>query len=994
MRLLTLLEAINQDTLSGGAGILVFIPRTGRILVQIRGEHPDDKDSGKYDLFGGTLEEGETAEECARREAKEEGDLDFPEDGLEEIGAFSSTENGDWDGEPYHVFLSVQQQEFPVKIDNDEVAKAGWVEPDVITDENATNRLVKVLQHEKLAATLHERLTEQQERLPNSPSYYTHKFPFWALRGDNRRFVYNPNNGAIVIGTRDPVKSDDFGSHAQEFSASGAPGHFDDYWIRGWIGIGGKYKYGVIHFAPPIRKQDFEGNPELYRAALSSIDMFKRSGAAGSTKIRNFIDMSERPLSSLTEAHHRNLSEGKKDQYYQMFSGITDLLAGLGSKDVGTEVRSRIDKVIRTMGREDRILWALRIFKKMFLMELRKLSDKKVSHVDDDDWPWTSGMERQLQKLSNIQLHDIPDFMATEFGKDIRNALEKLGYVDKMDLPRGRGRTKERNAILKKNNEIVAQHWDNMDLFRHSSYAGLDQILNDIGHYIGVGEAHTDVEPNNPVVSYRFEGKPYSQVKRELARLTKPLEKKWKAGDVAQGEVFLEISPEWRWELLSRTCRKEAKALGHCGGVSDPNIGPSDRLLSLREIRSIEGTDRKRSFAHLTFVIDTATGVLSQMRGQANTKPKVQYHEFIIPLLMDKRVTGFKPVNYKPEGNFHLSDLNPQQINQIVSAKPNLLASLDPNGKKAVMLKIGKKMPRQPSPAAQQARQQPQSPYPQAPGVTEAEQPGSYAYWYNIRNGKFDMFIRDEDEMEHHFDRVMDNPQFFGITKKEFSQVEDTSDLVMILAAKGWTRMNAHFDRGYIDAASQKEAKRGMDWLTSRHPNLRKITVEVVGPSGKRTIKTINRAPVHEAAYPYHGYEMPGDWYHGMSSSSRAFVRKKGTHPSDVGIWLTNNKNIAVQFSQQASRRMVDDIPILVTAKTYAQNPMVFDTYREYLEAWREVGDSQKLRQRLMRKGHDSILIAKSDTDFGGEPRMDLAVFKPSEIRVVSKDKLEKPPRE
>ncbi len=111
-------------------------------------------------------------------------------------------------------------------------------------------------------------------------------------------------------------------------------------------------------------------------------------------------------------------------------------------------------------------------------------------------------------------------------------------------------------------------------------------------------------------------------------------------------------------------------------------------------------------------------------------------------------------------------------------------------------------------------------------------------------------------------------------------------------------------------------------------------------------------------------------------------------------MWLTNNRNIAGQFAKQAARRMVDDQPILVVAKTMAENPLVFDTYREYLEMWREYGDSEKMRRSLMRKGHDSILIAKSDTDFGGEPRMDLAVFQPSMVKAVEKETLKTPVRE
>lgn len=164
VKLVQFFEATNDNTLSGGAGILVYAPSTGHILVQVRGEHPDDKDSGRYDFFGGTLEEGETSEECARREAYEEGGLEFPEGSIKEIGTFSSTEGGDWDGEPYHVFLRVVEEEFPVKVDKEEVAKAAWVGPKNINDKNSTSRLIKAIEHLNNDTVSEARLYESTPR--------------------------------------------------------------------------------------------------------------------------------------------------------------------------------------------------------------------------------------------------------------------------------------------------------------------------------------------------------------------------------------------------------------------------------------------------------------------------------------------------------------------------------------------------------------------------------------------------------------------------------------------------------------------------------------------------------------------------------------------------------------------------------------------------------------------------------------------------------------
>jgi len=165
---------------------------------------------------------------------------------------------------------------------------------------------------------------------------------------------------------------------------------------------------------------------------------------------------------------------------------------------------------------------------------------------------------------------------------------------------------------------------------------------------------------------------------------------------------------------------------------------------------------------------------------------------------------------------------------------------------------------------------------------------------------------------------------------------------------------------------------------------MREATAFERSPSGK--LKQYSPAlGVTEAAYGYSGYSKPGEWYHGTASSRRLFVRPRGTHPSEIGIWLTANKNVAAKFASQAVR-MVDDTPVVATARVLAESPMVFDTYKDYLEMWREYNDSQKMRRALMKKGYDSVIIAQSTTDFEGKPRMDIAVFKPSDIRVLEKE--------
>lgn len=439
---------------------------------------------------------------------------------------------------------------------------------------------------------------------------------------------------------------------------------------------------------------------------------------------------------SRTPAAKPMIVEDRKEQYQAMFSGITDLLGGLGKKDIAAQVRKRVDEVIQTLRREDRILWALRIFKKMFLLELKKLS----IYREEEDWPWTKGMERQLRKLSDVQVSDIPNAVVPIFVRTYGGGGGSLSRFKETELGR-RGYTpylwrirdrKERNAASKRNAEAVAELYQtDLDEFHYSSYKGLESLLNEIGHYIGIGEAHADVELNNPVLAYRFGDQSYDKVKRDLGRLTRPLERKYSAGDVAQGEVFLQLSPHWRWELLGRTCRKEAKAMGHCGGLADVNIGPHDHLLSLREIKPIGDTNRTRAFARLTFVWNSQTGLLSQMRGQANTKPNPAWHPLIIPLLMDPRIKGFSPVSYKPESNFHLYDLDADTLRSLILHKPTLLRGLSSAEMKAVENKanMGSVTVASPSQLPQHLRQvewskqsPPESPLPEPGPLGESAQ--------------------------------------------------------------------------------------------------------------------------------------------------------------------------------------------------------------------------------------------------------------------------------
>lgn len=77
------------------------------------------------------------------------------------------------------------------------------------------------------------------------------------------------------------------GSHAEEFGAvrdvnDNLPSY--DEFIRGWIGVGGSYKNGIIHFAPNIP----DGHVELFDKAFSFVEIALKNGFSEKTVLRGF----------------------------------------------------------------------------------------------------------------------------------------------------------------------------------------------------------------------------------------------------------------------------------------------------------------------------------------------------------------------------------------------------------------------------------------------------------------------------------------------------------------------------------------------------------------------------------------------------------------------------------------------------------------------------------------------------------------------------------
>lgn len=100
---------------------------------------------------------------------------------------------------------------------------------------------------------------------------------------DNRRFMFSPKTGVLVLGRQYKETSFVNASHAVELADAGITKGFDDF-VRGWIGTGGDYPKGVIHFAPCVDSR----NIPLFDRAFDTLEMFRENGAQAGTVVRGF----------------------------------------------------------------------------------------------------------------------------------------------------------------------------------------------------------------------------------------------------------------------------------------------------------------------------------------------------------------------------------------------------------------------------------------------------------------------------------------------------------------------------------------------------------------------------------------------------------------------------------------------------------------------------------------------------------------------------------
>lgn len=121
-------------------------------------------------------------------------------------------------------------------------------------------------------------------------------------RVDNRRFMLNPKTGTLILGDEKYGHGADLvaGSHSEEFFDSGVKENFDDF-IRGWIGYTarGRYKNGIIHFAPSISAENFDNGFDAIQFLRA------QDGVNERTVVRGFGTVGEETIKELFDPNIR-----------------------------------------------------------------------------------------------------------------------------------------------------------------------------------------------------------------------------------------------------------------------------------------------------------------------------------------------------------------------------------------------------------------------------------------------------------------------------------------------------------------------------------------------------------------------------------------------------------------------------------------------------------------------------------------------------------------
>lgn len=134
------------------------------------------------------------------------------------------------------------------------------------------------------------------------------------------------------------------------------------------------------------------------------------------------------------------------------------------------------------------------------------------------------------------------------------------------------------------------------------------------------------------------------------------------------------------WAYLGEgNSEEESERMGHCGGSN------GEHIYSLRSnFKNKSGVIINKS--HLTMGMNYI-GIVSEFKGPKNSKPKSEYHPYIMKLIEHGKIENennelvplinkFDHSGYKPESDFHLNDLDDKNMKELYKSRPELFKNI------------------------------------------------------------------------------------------------------------------------------------------------------------------------------------------------------------------------------------------------------------------------------------------------------------------------------
>jgi hypothetical protein len=143
-----------------------------------------------------------------------------------------------------------------------------------------------------------------------------------------------------------------------------------------------------------------------------------------------------------------------------------------------------------------------------------------------------------------------------------------------------------------------------------------------------------------------------------------------------EGTKIIEYPPNngviFYWEdLETNNSKLESQRMGHCG-----HSPKSNTLYSLRSRRYVAEKGSWVGSSHITIGLNTNSSVTYQIKGKSNSKPKPEYHPYIVDLLIQRKEIKDFGTEYSPANDFKISDLDEDLKKKLRKTRSDLFQAI------------------------------------------------------------------------------------------------------------------------------------------------------------------------------------------------------------------------------------------------------------------------------------------------------------------------------